>query len=428
MANYGRPVLRPWIRELILGSETLSSPRPGQLLKVLWDSETPGPSSAPDSPDTGAMLLVSDGVCSVRCLVTSEALDASDWEEKEFGFCGKEGQLLLLKACEVRIQVAEGDVPSEFYLQVDRFTMLPTDQPRVQVTDCNQDSDVQKKLYDCLEDHLSESTSSSAVRCLVPFPGLTLSQLLDEVQEEQEHRGALVRLAESCLMLKGPCTAPPLTQWAASYCNAMVEDMYTVSGLLLHISDNDQQILRSLGSSRRAQQGTPTSPSHMPLEESGASISLLPALSLVTPELEQEDSSSSPPANCSASKILTHSPQHPSCVSASCTPTFSPIGHAPSQHGASVTKAQKLEFKEVELSPQNGQRLPMTPAKGTQEPCSVWEPPKRHRDGSAFQYKYEPPCASLRAQVQAARLPPQLVAWALQYLMEPQPDTELTQV
>ncbi|XP_012868372.1 PREDICTED: adrenocortical dysplasia protein homolog isoform X2 [Dipodomys ordii] len=372
MANYGRPVLRPWIRELILGSETLSSPRPGQLLKVLWDSETPGPSSAPDSPDTGAMLLVSDGVCSVRCLVTSEALDASDWEEKEFGFCGKEGQLLLLKACEVRIQVAEGDVPSEFYLQVDRFTMLPTDQPRVQVTDCNQDSDVQKKLYDCLEDHLSESTSSSAVRCLVPFPGLTLSQLLDEVQEEQEHRGALVRLAESCLMLKGPCTAPPLTQWAASYCNAMVEDMYTVSGLLLHISDNDQQILRSLGSSRRAQQGTPTSPSHMPLEESGASISLLPALSLVTPELEQEDSSSSPPANCSASKILTHSPQHPSCVSASCTPTFSPIGHAPSQHGASVTKAQKLEFKEVELSPQNGQRLPMTPAKGTQEPCSVW--------------------------------------------------------
>lgn len=43
-----------------------------------------------------------------------------------------------------------------------------------------------------------------------------MSQLLDEVQEEQEHQGALVRLAESCLMLSGPCTTPPLTRWAAS--------------------------------------------------------------------------------------------------------------------------------------------------------------------------------------------------------------------
>lgn len=34
MAGLGNLVLRPWIRELILGSETLSSPRAGQLLKV----------------------------------------------------------------------------------------------------------------------------------------------------------------------------------------------------------------------------------------------------------------------------------------------------------------------------------------------------------------------------------------------------------
>lgn len=34
MSESGRLVLRPWIRELILGPETLSSPRAGQLLKV----------------------------------------------------------------------------------------------------------------------------------------------------------------------------------------------------------------------------------------------------------------------------------------------------------------------------------------------------------------------------------------------------------
>ncbi|KAM4833948.1 adrenocortical dysplasia protein homolog isoform 2-T2 [Thomomys bottae] len=420
MANYGRPVLQPWIRELILGSGTLSSPRVGQLLEVLRDSETPGPSSAsePPSADTGAMLRVSDEMYSVRCLVTSEALDASDWDEKEFGFCGKEGRLLLLKACEVRIQVSEGNAPSEFYLQVDCFTLLPTDQPRIQVIDCNQDSDVQKRLCDCLEDHLSESTSSNA--------GLTLSQLLDEVQEEQEHRGALVRLAESCLMLKGPCIAPPLTHWAASHCNTMVEATYTVPGLLLYISENDQQILKSLGSSQRAQQGTPASPNHMPLEESGTSISLLPSLPLATPDLEQDDSSTSSAATSSAPRLLTHNPLPPSCISNPCTLTLLPLGQTSSRHQVPVTRAQKLDFKEVGLPPENGQSLPRTTAKGTQKPCSVWEPPKRHRDGSAFQYKYEPPCASLCAQVQAARLPPQLVAWALQYLMEPQPESELT--
>lgn len=53
-------------------------------------------------------------------------------------------------------------------------------------------------------------------------PGLTLTQLLDEVQEDQDHRGALVRLAESCLMLSGPCTATPVTHWTASCLQATV--------------------------------------------------------------------------------------------------------------------------------------------------------------------------------------------------------------
>ncbi|KAH0513187.1 Adrenocortical dysplasia protein [Microtus ochrogaster] len=151
MSGWECLVLRPWIRDLILGSETLSSPRFGQLLKVLQDSETPGPSSAPDIPDSGAVLLVSDGTHSVRCLVTRNAIDSSGWVEKEFGFCGTEGRILLLLACGVRIEVPQDHTPAEFYLQVDRFKLLPAEQPRLQVTSCNQDSEVQRKLSECLD-------------------------------------------------------------------------------------------------------------------------------------------------------------------------------------------------------------------------------------------------------------------------------------
>ncbi|XP_012598012.1 adrenocortical dysplasia protein homolog isoform X2 [Microcebus murinus] len=411
MAGLGSVVLRPWIRELILGSEALSSPRAGQLLEVLQEAEAeaPGPSTAPDASDVGAMLVVSDGTHSVRCLVTREALNASCWEEKEFGFCGTEGRLLLLRDCGVRVQVAEGSAPAEFYLQVDRFSLLPTEQPRVRVTGCNQDSAVQRKLYACLEEHLSESTTPSA--------GLSLSQLLDEMQEDQEHEGALVRLAESCLQLAGPCTAPPLTRWAALRCGATGETVYTVPSFLLHISENDQLILSSLDPGQRTH-GTPALSGHVS-EESGASISLLPALSLDAPDSAQKGSFQPLPAICSAPGPLPPSPN------------LLPLGPVSSPHKAHVTTAQKpsLEFKELELPPKNRQPSPRTRAtKGVPEPCPIWEPPKMHRDGSAFQYKYEPPCTSLCAQVQAARLPPQLVAWALHFLMESQPVSELTQV
>ncbi|XP_021112513.1 adrenocortical dysplasia protein homolog isoform X2 [Heterocephalus glaber] len=438
MASMGSLVLRPWIRELILGSEALPSPQAGQLLKVLQDVVTAGPSHVPDILDGGAMLLVSDGTHSVRCLVTQEALNTSDWEEKEFGFSGAEGRLLLLQVCGVRIQIADGGAvsgeagvggfwlfstilessphqflqPAEFYLQVDRFNLLPTEQPRVPVTGCNQDLAVQRKLYDCLEDHLSESNSSNA--------GLTLTQLLDEVQEDQEHREALVRLAESCLILAGPCTAPPLTHWAASRCRAMEEALYTVPSLLLHISDNDQQILNSLGTSQRAQ-GAPALPWHEPLEESSASVSLLPAPSLAAPDPVERDSSQPSPTICSAPGPLLPSSPHCSythnSTHLSCTPSLLSLGQASSPRWTHNTKPQKpnLEFKEQELTPNNQQPSPRTRTKRAQEPCAVW-------------YEYEPPCASLCAQVQAARLPPQLVAWALHFLMEPEPESELTEV
>lgn len=253
-------------------------------------------------------------------------------------------------------------------------------------------------------EHLSESTSPNA--------GLSLTQLLDEVQEEQEHQGALVRRAESCLMLSGHCTAPLLTGWATSRSRALEKAVYTVPSVRLHISEKDQQILNSLGLGRRAQDpelspparaldelsltlispsslsssGTPVLPSYVSSEESGTSVSLLPALSLAAPDPVQK---------------------------------------------AHVTRPAKssLAFKKPALPPKNWLHSPrIRTTEGVLESSPVWEPPKRHRDGSAFQYEYDSPCASLCAQVQGARLPPQLLAWALHFLMEPQLESEQTQV
>ncbi|XP_046290597.1 adrenocortical dysplasia protein homolog isoform X2 [Marmota monax] len=395
MAGLGNLVLRPWIRELILGSETLSSPRAGQLLKVLQDAETPGPSHAPVAPDAGAMLLVSDGTHSVRCLVTREALDTSDWSA---GSASRSP-----RAARLQSSTSKWTGSACCPLSSLGYWLL-----------------VATRTWMCRKS------------CMTAL-SLTLSQLLDEVQEDQQHRGALVHLAESCLVLTGPCTAPPLTHWAASRCRAMGEAVYSVPSLLLHIPENDQQILSSLGSSQKVQ-GTPALTCHMPLEESSASISLLPALPLAAPDLVQKHSSQSLPAICSASGSPPFSSPHPSHTSnsplLSCTPSLSPFDHNPSPYQAHVTRAHKLslEFRELGLPHKNQQSFPRTGAKGVQEPCPVWDPPKRHRDGSTFQYEYELPCASLCAQVHAVRLPPQLVAWALHFLMEPPPESELTQV
>ncbi|KAL1784022.1 adrenocortical dysplasia protein-like isoform X1 [Sigmodon hispidus] len=411
MSGSGKLVLQPWIRELILGSETLSSPRVGQLLKVLQDSETPGPSSAPDIPDLGAELLMSDGTHSVRCLVTRNAIDTSEWKEKEFGFRGAESRLLLVQGCGVRIQVAQDRAPAEFYFQVDRFNLLSLKHPLVQVSSCNQDFDVQRKLYECLEEHLSESTSSSA--------GLTMSQLLDEVKEDQDHLGALVRLAESCLMLSGPCTAMPLTHWTASCFQATEETVFSVPSVLLHIPENDQLILSCISARQKKTQGTPASLSQIPSEESGTSVSLLSALATADPG--QKDSSQPPPAVCSSSL----KPQDPSSPLLTCTPSLSLPSHASSSYQAHMTGAQdhSQETRELQWPIKKRQLFPRT---GTQGPSSAWEPPKRHHDASAFQYKYETPSASLHAQVQTTRLPSHLVAWALNLVMEPESD--LTQV
>ncbi|XP_055002378.1 adrenocortical dysplasia protein homolog isoform X3 [Sorex araneus] len=427
MASDKRLVLKPWIRGLILESETLSSPQAGQLLEVQQDAESdaPGPSSAPDTSGVGASLLVSDGIHSVRCLVTPEALQASDWEEKEFGFRGTEGRLLLLQDCEVRVHVFESGMSAEFYLQVNRFSLLPSTQCREWVLNCNQDPEVRRKLYDCLEEHLSESTTPSA--------GFSLTQLLNEVEEDQEQGRALLRLAESCLMPSGCSTKPSLTRWASLRLSTAGEAVYTVPSVRLHIYEHDQQILSALDSEQNAH-GTPPLPGHVLTEESGASVSLLPALPRAAPG--PEESSSQPrPVTCSTPGPLPPSSPPPSHVTNSSllshTPSLSPLSHIVNPQLARVTRPQKtsLRFKELGLPPKTSPRSasPGT-SQGASEPSTEWNPPKRHRDGSAFQYVYGPPCASLCAQVQATRLPSRFLSWALFFLMESQVETEQTKV
>ncbi|XP_043292206.1 adrenocortical dysplasia protein homolog isoform X5 [Cervus elaphus] len=377
MARFGGLVLRPWIRELVLGSEALSSPRAGQLLKVLLEAKAQSPSGVPEPPDTEAMLLISDGTHSIRCLVTGRRRSSASEGQKAGCCCCGTARSASRSPRETR----------------------------------NEDPDVRKKLYDCLEEHLSESTSSNA----------------------------------------GPDTAAPITPWAASRCRTTGEAVYTVSSLRLHISENDQQILSSLGPSQRAQgperspshlalqdlslslissppsspssSGTPALPSQLLSKENSASVSLLPPLPLAAPDPVQKGSSL-PPGSPHPSYV-------PNTPLLSCTPSLSRPGRAPSVPQAHVSRAQKpsLEFKELGLPPKTWQHSPRTrTTEGALESSCVWDPPERHRDGSAFQYEYKPPCPSLCAQVQAARLPPQLVAWALHFLMEPQPDSELTQV
>ena len=155
--------------------------------------------------------------------------------------------------------------------------------------------------------------------------------------------------------------------------------MYTVSSLWLHIPENDQQILSSLGPSQRAlgperspshlalqdlllslissppsspsSSGTPALPSHLLSKENSASISLLPPLPLAAPDPVQKGSSQPLPIICSAHGSLPPGSPHPSSVPnaplLSCTPSLSCLGHAPSIHQAHVSSAQEpsLKFK-----------------------------------------------------------------------------------
>lgn len=112
----------------------------------------------------------------------------------------------------------------------------------------------------------------------------------------------------------------------------------------------------------------------MPQEESGASVSLLSALP--TPDPGQKDNSQLPSAVCSTSP-RAQAPSSPPCSSTpgspllTCSPSLSPLRHAPTSYQACETRTQfhKLEFRELQWPIKKRQLLPRT---GAQEPHSVW--------------------------------------------------------
>ena len=117
----------------------------------------------------------------------------------------------------------------------------------------------------------------------------------------------------------------------------------------------------------------------MSSEESGASVSLLPALSLAAPDTGQKASSQPPAAICSAPGPQPPSSPHPSPISnsplLSSTISLSHLGHIPSPHQAHVTRPQKskIEFKELGLSPKNQQHSPRkSTTEGVLESSPVW--------------------------------------------------------
>ncbi|KAM9063825.1 adrenocortical dysplasia protein homolog [Sarcophilus harrisii] len=285
MATSWKPVLQPWIRDLLLGLEPGQSSGPegkgeglGQLLEVIEEA-APGGTLELLGEAASAVLLVTDGTHSVHCLVTPEALSMAAWEEKHFGFRRAVGRLLLLQDFQVCVQEegAEASQGSgEFCLWVHRFILLPTELPREGVTSCNWDPAVRRKLKEYRKHHERERTSPHIDR------SSSLSQLLEEMCEDR--RSLLSCQAQSCLELgdsQGGCL--PLTRWEASRRKARGEAVFTVSGLKLHISAEEEDTLQNL---RAVSENSPDCQS---LERTPPNPwQLLPALSLT-----QSSSSSS---------------------------------------------------------------------------------------------------------------------------------------
>ncbi|XP_074142545.1 adrenocortical dysplasia protein homolog isoform X2 [Sminthopsis crassicaudata] len=474
MATSWKPVLQPWIRDLLLGLEPGQSSGPegkgeglGQLLEVIEEAE-PGGSLLLLGEEASAVLLVTDGTHSVHCLVTPEALSMAAWEEKHFGFRRAVGRLLLL-------QDFQGN--GEFCLWVHRFILLPTELPREGVTSCNWDPAVRRKLQEYGKHHERERTSPNIDR------SSSLSQLLEEMCEDR--RSVLSCQAQSCLELggsQGGCL--PLTRWEASRRKARGEAVFTVSGLRLHISEEEENILQNL---RAVSENSPDCQS---LERNPSDPwQLLPALSLTqsssssssyvealdclpfsaegSPSQLKDSFTGSQESSAGCREPIDLSPllfqgSGSPCVQTAYSqdpqqdrlrPTLPSSSQAassisrdewetPSMGGSQqplevLTRARvrvrgkgrkdrpgsrkpSLEFvskkvKSIIWAPESIPSEDSSPGEG---PAPPRVPPKTHLDGSPFQYKYSEPCAHLCSQVLATRLCPSLLDWARQVLIE----------
>ncbi|XP_068941834.1 adrenocortical dysplasia protein homolog [Petaurus breviceps papuanus] len=481
MATSWKPVLQPWIRDLLLGLEPGESSGLegkgeglGQLLEVIKEAE-PGGSLELIGGEASAILLVTDGTHSVHCLVTPEALSMAAWEEKHFGFRRAVGRLLLLQDFRVSVQeVAEASLSNgEFCLWVHRLILLPTEFPREGVMSCNWDPAVRRKLQEYKKHHERERTPPNIDR------SSTLSQLLEEMCEDR--RSLLSCQAQSCLELGGSQGGSlPLTRWKASRRRAQGEAVFTILGLRLHISKEEEDTLLNLRAvsenspELQSLEKIPADPWQLlPVlsltQSSSSSSSYVEALdSLPIPTagspsrlkdnfINNQESSSSgcrEPLDLSpllfqgsgSSCIQTSYPQDPQDQLPPSFPSSPPAAatisrdkwETPSTGGYQqplealararargrkdkLRRKPSLEFvsKRAKSSlwvPESAPSGNSSPGEG---PASARVPPERHLDGSPFQYNYPEPSVRLCSQVVATRLYPSLLDWARQVLMEP---------
>ncbi|XP_072492171.1 adrenocortical dysplasia protein homolog isoform X2 [Notamacropus eugenii] len=486
MATSWKPVLQPWIRDLLLGLEPgedlgLEGKREGlgQLLEVIEEAK-PGESLELLDGEAAAVLLVTDGTHSVHCLVTPEALNKAAWEEKHFGFRRTVGRLLLLQDFRVSVQeVAQTPAGNgQFCLWVYRFILLPTELPREGVTSCNWDPAVQRKLQEYKKHHERERSPPNIDR------GSALSQLLEEMCEDR--RSLLSCQAQSCLELGGSQRGSlPLTRWEASRRRTRGEAVFTVPGLRLHISPEEENTLRNLWAvsenspELQSLERTPTDPwQSLPAlsltQSSSSSSSYVEALDCLPISTEgspsqlkdnfandQESSSSgcrepldlsplffqgsgsfcnqtSCPQDPPQDELPPALPSLPTAASTSRDKWIPRIGGQQQPLGA-LTRARarggkdrpgsrkpSVEFmnKRVKSTLWVPESAPSGSVSSGEAPASARVPPERHLDGSPFQYNYPEPCVRLCSQVVATRLRPSLLDWARQVLM----DTDLVEV
>uniref|UniRef100_A0A5F8HM01 Shelterin complex subunit TPP1/Est3 domain-containing protein n=2 Tax=Monodelphis domestica TaxID=13616 RepID=A0A5F8HM01_MONDO len=476
MATSWKPVLQPWIRDLLLGLEPGEGSGLegkgeglGQLLEVVKEAESGGSLELLNGK-ASAILLVTDGTHSVHCLVTPEALSMAAWEEKHFGFRRAVGRLLLLQDFRVSVQeVPETSLGNgEFCLWVDRFILLPTELPREGVTSWHQER---------------ERTPPNIDR------SSTLSQLLEEMCEDRQ--SLLSCQAQSCLELGGSQQgALPLTRWEASRRKAWGEAVFTIPGLKLHISAEEEDTLRNLRAvsenspELQSLERTPTDPWHLLpalslTQSSSSSSSYVEALDCLPfpperspspPKDNITDNQESPSLECrepinlspllfqgsGSSCILSSFPQDPPSSSQDQLPlglpaspqatvsipreewkTSSPC--VPQQPRAPPLRARGRGSKDRPGNKKSSLQFVSKRVKGTlwvpesassgdsspgEGPASARVLPEKHLDGSPFQYNYPEPCAHLCSQVVATSLCPSILDWAKKVLLE----TDLVEV
>ncbi|XP_074079330.1 adrenocortical dysplasia protein homolog isoform X1 [Macrotis lagotis] len=474
MATSWKPVLQPWIRDLLLaldpgegsGAEGKGAGL-GQLLEVIQEAE---PGGRPAPGEAAAVLLVTDGSHSVRCLVAPEALRAAAWDERPFGFRRATGRLLLLQDFRVAVQEAAAGSPEpargreEFCFWVQRFVLLPTELPREGVTSCNRDPAVVRKLQEYRKHQegkrapLNQDQSSS------------LSQLLEEMCEDR--RSLLSCQAQSCLQLDSPLRGSlPPTRWEASRSKAQGE-VFTVPGLRLQISAEEEDILRNLRAVSENSpelpnlERTPTDPWHLlpalSLERSSSSssssyVEALDCLPFPTEEIPRQPKDNFTNSQESPSSSEYREPMDLSPLPSPCIQTAFPQEPPQEQHLPSLPSPPQAAFSisgdKRERPGMSGHQqplggLPRTRARGNKDrpgsrkpvlefvtkrvkgvaqvpesnpgrgPALVRVPPKRHLDDTPFQYNYPEPCVRLCSQVVATRLGPSLLDWARQVLTE----------